>query len=340
MPSTLSSYPTYRVQHERPVGRTAGGGVWRLGCDARQRRAAAVSRPRDRQRTQLGSALAELSGPVRRRSAPLVSQYKTPDVLAGRRVLVVGGGNSGFDIATESARHAPATFHSVRRGYPLLPRYFRGRPVDRRRRVDAAVAVAALAAAAVDCPRLPARPGRELSRRRRTMRSSKRIRRSTPAGRIDVARGAIVVKPDIRELQGREVLFDDGTRESVDVIIYATGFNISFPFLDAEQLNWHGGRPELFLNVFHPERDDLFVAGLIQPDSGQFGLVDCQAQLIAAYLLGLKENRRSRDATAKVLSGSRSTLPRMASITSIHRVTCSKWSTSVIDARSNYGRAA
>ncbi len=53
--------------------------------------------------------------------------------------------------------------------------------------------------------------------------------------------------------------------------------------------------------MFHPERDDLFVAGLIQPDSGQFGLVDCQAQLIAAYLQGLKQNRRGtrRFQTAK-----------------------------------------
>jgi hypothetical protein len=42
----------------------------------------------------------------------------------------------------------------------------------------------------------------------------------------------------------------------------------------------------LYLNVFHPERDDLFVAGLIQPDSGQFGLVDYQAKLIAAYVRG------------------------------------------------------
>jgi hypothetical protein len=48
----------------------------------------------------------------------------------------------------------------------------------------------------------------------------------------------------------------------------------------------------LFLNVFHPERDDLFVAGLIQPDSGQFGLVDYQAQLIAAYLQGLRPDHR------------------------------------------------
>jgi hypothetical protein len=48
----------------------------------------------------------------------------------------------------------------------------------------------------------------------------------------------------------------------------------------------------LFLNVFHPERDDLFVVGMIQPDSGQFGLVDCQSRLIAAYLSGLKRGRR------------------------------------------------
>ena len=58
------------------------------------------------------------------------SQYKTPDVLAGRRVLVVGGGNSGFDIASESAQHAAATYHSLRRGYHILPRFHDGLPVD------------------------------------------------------------------------------------------------------------------------------------------------------------------------------------------------------------------
>jgi len=64
----------------------------------------------------------------------------------------------------------------------------------------------------------------------------------------------------------------------------------------------------LYLNVFHPERDDLFVAGLIQPDSGQFGLVDCQAQLIAAYLQGLRQNGRgaTRLQKAKRNDGQRS----------------------------------
>jgi hypothetical protein len=46
----------------------------------------------------------------------------------------------------------------------------------------------------------------------------------------------------------------------------------------------------LYLNVFHPQRDDLYFVGLIQPDSGQFGLVDYQSQLVAAYVRGLDRN--------------------------------------------------
>ena len=109
----------------------------------------------------------------------------------------------------------------------------------------------------------------------------------------EVARGAISVKPDIAELLGKRVRFADGNTEQCDLVIYATGFNISFPFLDAAELNWQAGRPALFLNVFHPERDDLFVAGLIQPNSGQFGLVDYQAQLIARNICGLERGTRA-----------------------------------------------
>ncbi len=219
------------------------------------------------------------------------SQYKTPDLLVGRRVLVVGGGNSGYDVATESARHADATFHSLRRGYPLLPRYFRGRPVDQggewMLRWRMPLWLRRLSIARV-C-RLAWQPQLPPAADHAFFETHPAINGRWP---LDVRRGAIVAKPDVQELQGRDVLFADGSRETLDVIVYATGFNISFPFLDVETLNWRAGRPELYLNVFHPERDDLFVAGLIQPDSGQFGLVDCQARLIAAYLHGLKLNRR------------------------------------------------
>lgn len=52
------------------------------------------------------------------------AQYKTPEVLRDKRVLVVGAGNSGCDIAVESAQNAARTFHSVRRGYYYVPKYF------------------------------------------------------------------------------------------------------------------------------------------------------------------------------------------------------------------------
>ena len=86
----------------------------------------------------------------------------------------------------------------------------------------------------------------------------------------------------------------EGRREAIDLIVYATGFRISFPFIDREHLNWRDGRPDLYLNIFHPTRDNLFVAGMIQPDSGQWGLVDYQAQLIARFIAGLsKESSRA-----------------------------------------------
>ena len=219
------------------------------------------------------------------------SQYKTPDVLDGRRVLVVGGGNSGCDIAVESAQHAERTFHSLRRGYHYLPKFIRGKPIDQaherllrwgvplamRRWISQTVAAWALGR--------PERFG--------LPRPDHRLFETHPIINSQMmyyaAHGRLSPKPDVAELLGDRVRFVDGSIEPIDVLIYATGFRISFPFLDPALLNVHGERPQLYLNIFHPQRDDLFVVGLIQPDSGQWGLVDRQSQLIARYLVGLAQ---------------------------------------------------
>jgi hypothetical protein len=217
------------------------------------------------------------------------AEYKTPDLVAGRRVLVVGGGNSGFDIAAESAQHAAATFHSLRRRYHILPRFHDGLPVDEcgewMLRWRLPLWFRRLAAARIARHTWQRQGCRDLPRPDHALFATHPVINSRWP--LDVARGAIHVKPDIAELRGQSVHFADGSSETVDLIVYATGYNISFPFLAREHLNWHGSRPALCFNVFHPDRDDLFVAGLIQSDSGQFGLVDCQAQLIAAYIAGL-----------------------------------------------------
>ncbi|MBD0273568.1 MAG: NAD(P)/FAD-dependent oxidoreductase [Acetobacteraceae bacterium] len=56
--------------------------------------------------------------------------YRSPDELVGKRVLVVGGGNSACDIACDAAARAERAFISMRRGYYFLPKHLFGKPTD------------------------------------------------------------------------------------------------------------------------------------------------------------------------------------------------------------------
>ena len=221
-------------------------------------------------------------------------QYKFAETLRDKRVLVVGGGNSGCDLAVEAAIHAREASLSLRRGYHVLPKFFKGKPIDEcgetvhrwrlplwARRV-AAKMVVRWVLGPPEQSGLP-RPEHRLFEAHPIINSRLHYQ---------AAHGNLTIRGDLARLDGNTVHFVDGSHADFDLIIYATGFRVSFPFLDTEHLNWQEGRPRLFLNVFHPERDDVYCAGLIQPDSGQWGLVDYQAQLIARYLRARQENSR------------------------------------------------
>ncbi len=219
-------------------------------------------------------------------------EYKTPNFATGKSVLVIGGGNSGCDIAADVGRHARRSFFSVRRGYHFIPRHVFGIPSDQFGEV--AIKMGA-----------PLRIRQWINQFIVRMllgdpvklglpKPDHRILESHPIVNAEVLdeirAGRVSPKTDVKELRGDKVLFVDGSEESVDIVIYATGYKISFPYMEGRHLNTLNGSPRLYLHVFHPSYDNLFVVGMIQPDSGVWGLMDDQARLIASYIRALEKN--------------------------------------------------
>ena len=102
--------------------------------------------------------------------------------------------------------------------------------------------------------------------------------------------GDITVKPNIAEFPGgRQVRFADGSTEELDLIIYCTGYKITFPFFDAGQLDAPDNRIPLYRRVAHPELPGLFFIGLIQPLGAIMPIAEAQSEWVADLLEGKVE---------------------------------------------------
>lgn len=219
--------------------------------------------------------------------------YRSPDIFPGKRVLVVGGGNSGCDIVVEAAQFADRAWHSTRRGYWYMPKYLFGRPADQVSdlMLNLRVPLAFRRASATVLHRvLVGSPART-----RLPKPDHRLFETHPVVNsllpYYVGQGDITPVPDIARFEGKQVHFVDGQSTEIDLIVFATGYRLEFPFIESRLLNWtNGRRPGLYLNVFHPRYDTLFVAGMIQPDSGQFGLVHWQTAAAARFAREVFEN--------------------------------------------------
>jgi dimethylaniline monooxygenase (N-oxide forming) len=205
-----------------------------------------------------------------------------------KNVLVVGIGNSAMDIAVESSFVARRTFLSSRRGAYILPKYLFGRPLDQ-------IGVNALT------PMLP------FAFRRAILTAMYRI----GVGRVEdyglpepdhrlgeahptisadflnrIAHGEMTWKPNVVSLEGNAVRFEDGSEEPIDVIVWCTGYKVTFPFFDEGLVSAPDNDLPLFRRVFKPGIDNLFFIGLLQPLGAIMPLAEVQGRWVAAYLRG------------------------------------------------------
>lgn len=214
--------------------------------------------------------------------------YREPSIFDGRRVLILGLGNSAVDIACEAAGRAAAVLLSTRRGAHVLPKFLLGTPIDvwgRRLAWLPPRAQAGLLGALLRALRgrlsdvgLP-EPAHRLHQAHPTV--SDDLLPLLRAGRIRA-------KPDVAELRGRRVRFADGSEEEVDVLLCATGYRPAFPFLGGLAGDPDALPRSLYLGVRPlglPE--GLFFIGLVQPQQGPISrAAEAQAAWVAALLAG------------------------------------------------------
>jgi cation diffusion facilitator CzcD-associated flavoprotein CzcO len=195
--------------------------------------------------------------------------------------LIVGGGNSACDIACDAATRASRTVISMRRGYHFLPKHVFGKPTDAFFRggphlspmIAQPLLTGLLKVLVGDLRRfgLPA--------------PDHRVLESHPIMNTQIlhflAHGDVTARPDVVRLDGPRVRFADGSTEEIDLVVWATGYRPTIPFL-ANTVAVRGGvGPELFATLFPAGVPNLYVLGHFESDGGAYPLVSKQAQLIA-----------------------------------------------------------
>tara|TARA_R110000824_G_scaffold118960_18_gene272557 strand:- start:89110 stop:90483 length:1374 start_codon:yes stop_codon:yes gene_type:complete len=211
--------------------------------------------------------------------------YRSMDEFKGKRVLVIGAGNSGCDIACDAAQAADKAFISMRRGYHFLPKYLFGIPAD---------------VFAHDGPHLPMWLTQRIFgvilrilngdiTRLGLQKPDHRLFESHPILNNQLlhflGHGDIKAKKDIERFDGKIVHFKDGTSEEIDLILCATGYTWKIPYVDPAEFSWRGGKPDLYMNLFSRETPGLYALGYMETNGGAYKLFDEMADLITRTIV-------------------------------------------------------
>ena len=229
--------------------------------------------------------------------------YCTSEPLIGKRVLVLGIGNSACDIAVESSRVAESTDLAMRRGAHILPKYMFGIPTDRL--TDSPLVKAPLKVQQTVMAGLL-----RLSLGKVTdyglPEPDHAVLHAHPTVSQDLlnrlGHGDITVRPNIDRFEGSKVFFTDGTSGEYDVVVYCTGYKVTFPFLGDEVVHAEDNHVDLYRRVVHPDHPGLYFVGLIQPLGAIMPLAEAQAEWIGDLVTGVGTLPSVRQMRAQIAS--------------------------------------
>ncbi len=212
-------------------------------------------------------------------------EYTDPETFRDKRVVVLGMGNSAMDIAVDASYVGAEVYLAARRGAYVIPKYVFGKPVDQlvadprlpwALRMRFFETVMRLSVGKVENYGLP-KPDHRLGEAHPTI-SSRILDR--------IAHGTVKPKANIERLDGDRVYFVDGSSVEADIVVYCTGYKVTFPFFDEGFISAPDNDLPLYRRCFDPAINNVFFIALLQPLGAIMPLAEAQSQWVAAYLRG------------------------------------------------------
>ncbi|XP_043075496.1 flavin-containing monooxygenase 5-like [Puntigrus tetrazona] len=221
--------------------------------------------------------------------------YKSPEEWRGKRVVVIGIGNSGGDIAVELSRMAKQVYLSTRRGSWILNRVGdKGVPFDMMFNNRGLMLFIKWLLPGFRNKLREKQLNKRFDHKLYGLQPVHRVFSQHPTVNDDlpnrILSGTVSVKPNVQEFRGSSVVFEDGTVEDdIDLVVFATGYTFSFPFLSSHVIPVSNNKASLYKYVYPPEleRPTLAVIGLIQPLGAIMPISEMQARWATRVFKGL-----------------------------------------------------